>query len=126
MPCRSEASLISIPFLTSPRLARLMAIKTRLTQALGLTHPVILAPMGIAASGRLAAAVANAGGLGLIGVGYRGSEWIECETDAAGNVQVGAGFITWALDTSPSLLDVALARKPSAICLSFGDPRPFA
>jgi nitronate monooxygenase len=27
---------------------------------------------------------------------------------------------------SPGLLDVALARRPSAICLSFGDPQPFA
>jgi nitronate monooxygenase len=91
-----------------------------------LTHPVILAPMGVGASGRLAAAVAHAGGLGLIGVGYRGQDWIESQADAADNVQVGAGFITWRLKMSPQLLDVALARHPSAICLSFGDPRPFA
>ena len=66
------------------------------------------------------------GGLGLIGVGYRGQDWIESQTDAAGNVRVGAGFITWRLQMSPELLDVALARRPSAICLSFGDPQPFA
>ena len=48
-----------------------MAINTRLTEAFKLAHPVVLAPMGVAASGRLAAAVAAAGGLGLIGVGYR-------------------------------------------------------
>jgi nitronate monooxygenase len=64
--------------------------------------------MGVAASGRLAAAVAAAGGLGLIGVGYRGQDWIESQTDAAGNVRVGAGFITWRLQMSPELLDVAL------------------
>jgi nitronate monooxygenase len=103
-----------------------MAINTRLTEAFKLTHPVILAPMGVAASGRLAAAVAAAGGLGLIGVGYRGQDWIESQTDAAGNVPIGAGFITWRLQMSPELLDVALARRPSAICLSFGDPQPFA
>jgi nitronate monooxygenase len=44
-----------------------MAIRTRLTEKLGLEHPIILAPMGIAASGKLAAAVSNAGGLGLVG-----------------------------------------------------------
>ena len=54
-----------------------MAINTRLMEAFKLTHPVVLAPMGVAANGRLAAAVAAAGGLGLIGAGYRGQDWIE-------------------------------------------------
>ena len=44
-----------------------MPISTRLTARLGITHPVISAPMALAAGGRLAAAVSNAGGLGLIG-----------------------------------------------------------
>jgi nitronate monooxygenase len=74
-----------------------MAIRTRLTEKLGLEHPIILAPMGIAASGKLAAAVSNAGGLGLVGIGYRGSEWIKEQSDAAANVRVGFGFITWRL-----------------------------
>ena len=81
---------------------------------------------GRGSNGRLAAAVAAAGGLELIGMGYRGQDWIEVQTDAAGNVRVGAGFITWRLQLSPELLDVALERRPSAICLSFGDPLPFA
>jgi nitronate monooxygenase len=37
---------------------------------LGITHPVVLAPMETAAGGKLAAAVTQAGGLGLIGGGY--------------------------------------------------------
>ena len=64
--------------------------------------------------------------LDSVSVGYGGQDWIESQTDAAGNVRVGAGFITWRLQMSPELLDVALARRPSAICLSFGDPQPFA
>jgi nitronate monooxygenase len=103
-----------------------MAIRTRLTEKLGLEHPIILAPMGIAASGKLAAAVSNAGGLGLVGIGYRGSEWIKEQSDAAANVRVGFGFITWRLAEQPDLLELALDRQPTAICLSFGDPRPFA
>jgi nitronate monooxygenase len=39
-------------------------IKTRLTERLGIEHPVIQAPMAGAAGGELAAAVSNAGGLG--------------------------------------------------------------
>jgi nitronate monooxygenase len=103
-----------------------MAIRTRLTEKLGLEHPIILAPMGVAASGKLAAAVSNAGGLGLVGIGYRGSEWIKEQSDAAANVRVGFGFITWRLAEQPDLLELALGRQPTAICLSFGDPRPFA
>jgi nitronate monooxygenase len=38
----------------------------------------------------------------------------------------GIGFITWSLAKRPELLDIALAAKPSAIMLSFGDPAPFA
>jgi NAD(P)H-dependent flavin oxidoreductase YrpB (nitropropane dioxygenase family) len=47
-------------------------IETALTRLLGIEHPILLAPMGSAAGGRLAAAVANAGGLGMIGSGYCG------------------------------------------------------
>jgi nitronate monooxygenase len=38
----------------------------------------------------------------------------------------GIGFITWSLAKQPELLDVALAVRPRAIMLSFGDPTPFA
>ena len=54
-----------------------MGLKTRLTEKLGIEHPILLAPMGVMAGGRLAAAVTNAGGLGIIGAGYGDAEWIE-------------------------------------------------
>lgn len=38
----------------------------------------------------------------------------------------GVGFITWSLAKKPELLDVALGARPTAVMLSFGDPRPFA
>ena len=47
-----------------------MTLRTRLTEKLGIKHPVLLAPMGSIAGGRLAGAVSEAGGLGLIGGGY--------------------------------------------------------
>jgi nitronate monooxygenase len=52
-------------------------IRTRLTERFGLSHPIISAPMAFAAGGRLAAAVSNAGGLGLIGGGYGDVVWLE-------------------------------------------------
>lgn len=103
-----------------------MRIATRLTDRLGLQHPVISAPMAFAAGGRLAGAVSAAGGLGLIGGGYGDGDWLSREFDAAGNQPVGCGFITWSLAKNPDLLEQALDRGPRAIFLSFGDPEPFA
>lgn len=103
-----------------------MSIRNRLTQTLGIEHPVLLAPMDLVSGGRLAGAVSQAGGLGLLGGGYGDGEWIEREWAVAGNARIGCGFITWSLANQPGLLDAALSRQPAAVMLSFGDPRPFA
>src|SRR5579884_4182224 len=102
-----------------------MALRTRLTDLLGIEHPIVLAPMGFASGGRLAAAVTAAGGLGLIGGGYGDREWLEREFAAAGNARIGCGFITWSLQTKPDLLDFVLERAPAAVMLSFGPPAVF-
>ncbi len=103
-----------------------MTLRTRLTEKLKIEHPILLAPMGGVAGGRLAGAVSEAGGLGLIGGGYGNRAWLEQELAAAGNRRVGCGFITWSLAKEPQLLDLVLAQRPAALMLSFGDPRPFA
>jgi len=102
-----------------------MALHTRLTEALGIEHPIISAPMAFAAGGKLAAAVTAAGGLGLIGGGYGDAEWLERQFSEAGNAGVGCGFITWSLAKRPELLDRVLARLPAAVMLSFGSPLVF-
>lgn len=100
-------------------------IATRLTQILSIEHPIISAPMAFAAGGKLAAAVSAAGSLGLIGGGYGDASWLDAQFDCAEGHRVGVGFITWSLQKSPSLLTHVLKRRPAAIMLSFGDPRPF-
>lgn len=100
-------------------------LSNRFTRALGIRHPIVSAPMAFAGGGALAAAVSRAGGLGLIGGGYGDPTWLEEQFDAAGAERVGVGFITWSLRQSPSLLTGVLKRKPAAVMLSFGDPRPF-
>ena len=102
-----------------------MTLRTKLTELLGIRHPVLQAPMGGTAGGRLAAAVSEAGGLGLIGGGRGDSEWLEREFAAAGNQRVGCGFITWALAARPELLEPVLQHAPAAVMLSFGDAAPF-
>ena len=101
-------------------------IETALTRLLDIQHPILLAPMGSAAGGKLAAAVTNAGAFGLVGSGYADENIIRKELTEAGNTRVGIGFILWALEKNPKALDVALDAKPAAVMLSFGDPTPFA
>jgi nitronate monooxygenase len=103
-----------------------MAIKTVFTERLGIEQPVISAPMALVAGGRLAAAVSEAGGLGLIGGGYGDADWLQRELGVAQHARVGVGFITWCLARQPRLLDLALAHSPAALMLSFGDARSFA
>ena len=67
----------------------------------------------------------RAGGLGLLGPGYFGPDWIEQQFDAAGNTPVGIGFITWHMEKHPEQLEAALSRKPRVVMLSFGDPAPY-
>jgi len=106
------------------------ALVTRLTERFGLQAPIVSAPMAMAAGGRLAAAVSRAGGLGFVGGGYGDAAWIETQMAEAGNVAVGCGVITWALEQreaeAPGVFDAILARSPAGVFLSFGDPAPFA
>lgn len=103
-----------------------MRLNTRLTQKLGIEHPILLAPMNVFAGGRLAAAVSAAGGLGIIGGGYGDANWLEQQFAAAGNARVGCGFITWSMARDPRLLDQILAKQPAALMLSFGELEPHA
>jgi nitronate monooxygenase len=109
-------------------------LSTRLTRRYGLSLPVVLAPMALAAGGVLAAACARAGALGLVGGGYGDLDWTRREYTLAleqgGGGALGCGFITWKLDQDASALDWLLdeppALRPRAVMLSFGDPRPYA
>lgn len=106
------------------------AIKTRLTERFGIRHPILCAPMALVTGGELAAAVSNAGGLGIVGGGYSGTLGGEpdllAELSRAKPAKVGVGFITWALARAPNMLTEALLQSPFCIFLSFGDARPFA
>jgi nitronate monooxygenase len=105
-----------------------MPITTPLTSLLGITHPILSAPMDGIAGARLTAAVSAGGGFGILGGGYGDRTWLEQETAKLKTCAApfGIGFITWSMAKQPGLLDIALAAKPRAIMLSFGDPKPHA
>jgi nitronate monooxygenase len=66
-------------------------------------------------------------GFGILGGGYGDEQWLARELDLLeqAHTRFGVGFITWSLAKQPKLLDLVLERKPAAMVLSFGDPRPF-
>jgi len=56
-----------------------MALRTRLTELLGIEHPIIQGGMAWTATAELAAAVSNAGGIGIIGAGHMPTEILRGE-----------------------------------------------
>jgi len=95
-----------------------------LQRLLGYREPIFNAPMAGAAGGALAAAVSQAGGIGMIGVsGSPSTQWIQ---EQAGHVAAldtpwGVGFMAWSLETDLSPLESFLEFSPSLVSLSFGN-----
>jgi nitronate monooxygenase len=103
-----------------------VSIGTALTAKLGLEYPIVSAPMGGVAGGSLAAAVSNAGALGLVGGAYGDIDWLRTELSKARRESKrpwGVGLITW--HATPEAVELTLRYEPHAFMLSFGDPRPF-
>lgn len=101
-----------------------MALSTPWSKRMGLAAPILNAPMGGVAGGRLAAAVSAAGGLGMIGVGSAGSVALlerEAEHPCKLGLPFGIGLLDWAMARQPALLDAALSAAPELISVSFGD-----
>ncbi|HMA87371.1 MAG TPA: nitronate monooxygenase [Burkholderiales bacterium] len=102
-------------------------MKTRFTEHFSLTHPIMLAPMGGVSGAALAAAVSEAGGLGMIGGGYGDLQWLRRELEAvaaATRAPWGVGLITWS--ATREAVDLALSFAPRAFFFSFGDAAPYA
>lgn len=88
----------------------------------GLRVPIVNAPMGGVAGGRLAAAVTAAGGLGMIGMGSTATAAaLATELALAGPAKFGIGLVDWVIRDQPDLLDAALAARPVLLSVSFGD-----
>ena len=101
-----------------------MGLATAWSETAGLRAPIVNAPMGGLAGGKLAAAVCGARGLGMIGVGSAGSpKTIETEARHASQagVNFGIGLIDCALRADPAPLEAAIAAQPLLVSVSFGD-----
>jgi nitronate monooxygenase len=97
-------------------------IHTALSEMFDLEYPIVLGPMGGVSGGRLAAAVSNAGALGLVGGGYGDKAWLRTELSLVQKETKrpwGVGLITWSVDSD--VVELVLQSQPHAVMLSFGD-----
>ena len=106
-----------------------MQIHTRLCDQLGITHPILNAPMGGGdAPAALAAAVSRAGGLGMIGgTTAGGPRWLVDEILRARDLTdrpIGVGLLSHRPDAW-RLMNSALEHDIKVIAHSFADPTPF-
>jgi len=103
-------------------------LQTRLTQALGIRFPLIGAPMVGAGTGRLAHAITQAGGLGMLAWDGRAQADVVTQVvaDARGpeGLPFGIGLMLWTLPARPDLVELAEELRPSLVSLSFGPIEP--
>ncbi|MDX6369387.1 MAG: hypothetical protein QOG93_889 [Gaiellaceae bacterium] len=97
-------------------------MRTALTELLGIEAPIVLAPMGGAVTPELAAAVSNAGGLGMLPLSWSSTDEVRAtveETKALTERPFGVNLIReW---DQRDRLQAALAAGAPAISLFWGD-----
>src|ERR1700710_1527353 len=95
-------------------------LATKWSREMGLRVPIVTAPRGGVAGGRLAAAVSAAGGLGMVGMGTAGStSSLRAELPHVTGT-FGIGLVDWVMRKEAGLFDAALAAHPVLISVSFG------
>ena len=99
-------------------------MRTQVCELLGIEQPIVQAPMGSAADARLAAAVSNAGALGMVAL-----TWV---SDVAGVVTDTVGLTDRAFGGNFVLewdmhhrVDEALEAGLRIVSLTWGDPAPY-
>ena len=95
-------------------------LSTPWSRGFGLRVPILNAPMGGVAGGRLAAAVTAAGGLGMVGMGSDGTrESLQTQLQHVRG-KFGIGLVDWVMRNEAGLLEDALAARPALLSVSFG------
>src|SRR5258706_14966962 len=89
-------------------------IQTALTKLLGISHPILLAPMDVVADARLTAAVSDAGGLGVLGGGYGGENRAARGLDLLkpSRARLRGGLLSWGMGEAPGRVGPVLGTKP--------------
>jgi len=101
--------------------------RNRITEMLGIEIPIIQAPMGWIARARLASAVSNAGGLGIIETSSGELDVVKDEirrmrdlTDKPFGVNIAQAFVR-----DPGIVDFVVGQGVRFVTTSAGDPRRY-
>lgn len=95
-------------------------LATPWSRSFGLGVPILNAPMGGVAGGRLAAAVTAAGGLGMVGMGSVATrELLQSQLQHVRG-RFGIGLVDWVMRNEAGLLEDALVARPALLSVSFG------
>jgi nitronate monooxygenase len=100
-------------------------MRTRVTDLLGIRHPVLLAPMGGGTDAKLVAAVSHGGGLGMLAASGLSPEAIEAEVAMIRELTpmpFGVNLLLW---SSSNKIEAVLAQQPAVLSTAHGDPAPY-
>lgn len=99
-------------------------IKTRVSKLLGIKYPLFQGAMAWIATGRLAGAVSEAGGLGIIGAGSADAGWLQKEIEAAQAVTDKPFGVNLML-LSPhieKIVDLVIKERVAVVTTGAGNP----
>ena len=104
-----------------------LRVTTRITELLGVEHPIVQAPMGWIARAQLASAVSNAGGLGIIETSSGQLDEVKEEirkmrdlTDKPFGVNIAQAFVK-----DPNIVDFVVGQDIKFVTTSAGDPAKY-
>lgn len=103
------------------------SMKTKLTELLKINYPIIQGAMAWVSDARLAAAVSNAGGAGIIATGGRDLSWIKEQIDIAKSLTdkpFGVNIVLMDKDKDEKI-DLICNEKVSFVTLGAGNPVPY-
>jgi len=104
-----------------------MTLRTRLTELLGVEHPIMLAGMGGVSYAELAAAVSNAGGYGVLGMAGRTPDFIRDEMRKLRKLTdkpFGVDLLAASPESLTASVDVIIEEGASAFVAGLGVPMP--
>lgn len=102
-------------------------MKTRLTELLGMKYPIIQGAMAWTSDAKLAIAVAEAGGAGVIAMGGRTVEWVHDEikkVKAATDKPFGVNIMLMDKNVE-AIIDLVCEEKVPFVTLGAGNPTPY-
>ncbi|MCX8007941.1 MAG: enoyl-[acyl-carrier-protein] reductase FabK [Coriobacteriia bacterium] len=104
-----------------------MAIRTRVTELLGIEHPIIQGGMAWTSTAELAAAVSNAGGIGIIGAGHMPTDLLREEIRKAKELTdkpfgVNLMLLTPHID---DIVQMVLEERVPAVTTGAGNPAKY-